>query len=117
MLKSLIFLGVSAGLALAAGAARSAGDRYAGIYQFTPLPQGWCAARPPPAAAPSAATPRLQKLGELPPAYVIRLSGGTAASPPPGAQTEVLRTPAGREAHPPGYDPCAGVAPTLMRVR
>ena len=109
MLKSLIFLGVSTSVALAAGAARSEGDRHAGIYQFTPLPQGWCATRPPPAAAPSAAAPRLQKLGDLPPAYVIRLSA-TPPAPPPvfGAQAE---------AHPPGYDPCATVAPTLMRVR
>lgn len=113
MLKSMIFFGVSASLLIPATAAWSQGDRHPGIYRFTPLPPGYCAEAPPPATQPQATTPRVRTLGELPPAYVILLS--TQAAPAPAWTTTTHQpTP---DANPPGYNPCAHVAPTLMRVK
>lgn len=93
---------VLAGAAAIPNAAHPAGDRHAGVYQFVPVPQGWCAGHTPQAWRRE--TPaRLIPLGELPAAYVIRLGASAPRAPTPEAK--------------PAYDPCARVGPAVVRVR
>ncbi|HEX7758379.1 MAG TPA: hypothetical protein VF459_02675 [Caulobacteraceae bacterium] len=99
MSKSLILLSLAGTLlAPGAGLAQAAGqtpDRHEGVFQFSPLPRGYCANRQRQGFKPESVPARLQRLGDLPPAYVIRLLAGT----------------------PPPYDPCATAGPALVRVK
>ncbi len=103
MSKPLILLTLAAALlAPAAGLAQPSAqtpDRHPGVYQFQPLPTGYCASRQQQDFKPDSAPARFQRLGELPPAYSIRLSARLSAITPPA------------------YDPCATVAPALVRIR
>ncbi|HWA63287.1 MAG TPA: hypothetical protein VG939_18060 [Caulobacteraceae bacterium] len=107
MAKPLIFFVLATATLTTASAAGAEADRHAGVYRFTPLPPGWCVDHPPPAAQPGP-PPRVQRLDELPAAYFIQIAAPHDAPPAPLP----FATPAA-----PAYDPCAHVAPTLMRVR
>jgi len=70
-------------------------DRHPGVYQFAPISGSVCAGKERERRV-QPRRERLQKLGDLPPAYVIRLT----------------------ETKPPLYDPCATVeGVVLQRVR
>jgi len=106
----------AAALAVAAAAAipntaNPAADRHAGVWQFAPLPEGWCAGHTPDAWRQQAPA-RLTPLGALPPAYVIRLTAPAAAPP---SDSPFVGGPGPTPKGP--YDPCARVAPALVRVR
>ena len=113
MIKRLIPLAAALSAIAAAGAAFAGGDRHPGVYQFAPLPPGWCAGRQPQDWAPQGPPPRITPLGDLPPAYVIRINAPASAPPtsPP------LRAGPAAQASRPAYDPCARVSPALVRVK
>ena len=111
MPKRLIFLTVASAGLIAATGAHAAQDRHPGVYQFSPLTPGWCATQAQGWSAKDAPA-RVARLGDLPPAYVIRVDAPTAPSPKPYGQLApppVLGNPA--------FDPCAHVTPALVRVR
>lgn len=111
MPKRLIFLTVTAAALIAATGATAAQDRHPGVYQFTPLTPGWCATQAQ-GWRPDEAPARVERLGELPPAYTIRINAPTRVAPKPYGHVvppSVLGNPA--------FDPCAHVSPALVRVR
>ena len=113
MINRLIPLAASLSAVAAAGAALAGGDRHPGVYQFAPLPPGWCAGHQPQDWAPEGPPARLTPLGDLPPAYVIRINAPASTPPPPsplwaGPPARTQRFP---------YEPCARVSPALVRVR
>jgi hypothetical protein len=70
-------------------------DRHPGIYQFNPVSPAVCAGKERERRLTPPRRERLQRLGDLPPAYVIRLSN---AGPAAGAPRPFVA---------PAYDPCA----------
>ncbi|MGA0599595.1 hypothetical protein ACO2Q3_02710 [Caulobacter sp. KR2-114] len=102
---------VLAWVSAAPDTAHPAADRHAGVYQFEPLPEGWCAGHAPQSYRPQAPA-RLTPLGALPPAYVIRLTA-TAPAPLEAAPPTAAPPPASQGP----YDPCARVGPAVVRVR
>ena len=113
MIKRPIPLAAALSVIAAAGAAFAGGDRHRGVYQFAPLPPGWCAGHQPQDWAPEGPPARITPLGDLPPAYVIRINA-PASGPPRDSQ--FLTGPAALASRP-AYDPCARVSPALVRVR
>ena len=87
-------------------------DRHPGVYQFMVLPEGYCASAQ--RQAGPVQPPKLSRLGDLPPAYAIRLTAPSAVGPPAASPLTSL-PPATANAAP--FDPCARVGPALMRVR
>ena len=109
MTKRLIPLAAALSAIGAAGAAFAGQDRHPGVYQFAPMPPGWCAGHQPQDWAPEGPPARITPLRDLPPAYMIRIN----APPPPsplwaGPPAQASRLP---------YEPCARVSPALVRVR
>lgn len=100
MSKHLILFSLAAALLAPAATQAQAADRHAGVYQFAPLPTGYCEGRRRQDYRPESTPARISRLGDLPAAYVIRL---TAQAAP----TEAT----------PAYDPCATVNPALARVK
>jgi hypothetical protein len=114
MSRSLICLTAAAlliatGVAAAPGAANAGADRHPGVYQFTPLPPGWCAEQRRQGYEPAEQPARVTPLGALPPAYVIRIAAQTPAAGEP-------RTAPGQPGQL-GSDPCMRVSPALVRVK
>ncbi len=91
--ESLALLLVAAVLAPSQALTATA-DRHPGIYQFAPISPMACAAKQR-ERRPAPRPERLQKLGDLPPAYVIRLAA--------------IERPATRAFAAPGYDPCGSI--------
>jgi hypothetical protein len=101
MKRRFFLLFLASAVVAQACAAAAPSDRRPGVYQFTPISPSVCAGRqwerrlaPRPE--------RLQKLGDLPPAYFIRLGD---------VRTAPIARP--RPFAAPGYDPCA----TIERVK
>jgi hypothetical protein len=111
MPKRLIFLAVAAAALSGASNAAAAADRHPGVYQFAPLTPGWCATQAQ-GWRPKESPARLARLGDLPPAYAIRVNAPAPATP---ARYGFLAAPPilGN----PAFDPCAHVSPALVRVR
>ncbi len=113
MIKRLIPLAAALPATFAAGAAFAGADRHPGVYQFAPMPPGLCAGHQPQDWAPEGPPARITPLGDLPPAYVIRIDA--PASAPPSRFR--FRTGPSDKAPRPAYEPCARVSPALVRVR
>ena len=77
------------------------------------MPPGWCAGHQPQDWAPEGPLARITPLGDLPPAYVIRIDA--PASAPPSRYG--FGTGPAEQASRPAYEPCARVSPALVRVR
>lgn len=100
MSKHLILFILAVALVAPAAASAQTADRWPGVYQFAPLPNGYCADRQ---RQDFNQLGHRWSLGSLPSAYLILLKAK------PAAATESGRGPA--------YDPCAKPGPALVRVR